>query len=253
LGIEGEVAATGGLGDLAEDVFFEGGFDDVAIGVADPFALVVGIGVGDEAAGLRADADAEDDDVFVSGELEEASEFGVGLTAVAEEYEAVIASGGLFEGFEGKFDGATEFAAAAGDGEDVEALDGFGDGGVVGGEGSLEVGVASEGDEADAVAGEEGEEVLGGELGAGEAIGDKVVGEHGAGGVDRDDDVAAGFTLGLLFFAVLRACGGDDEEAKGEDLAEESGPGAEGGDAGDELLAEAWGGEGGEGFGVGIY
>ena len=42
LSIEGEVSATGGLGDLAENVFFESGFDDVAIGVADPFALVVG-------------------------------------------------------------------------------------------------------------------------------------------------------------------------------------------------------------------
>ena len=252
LSIEGEVSATGGLGDLAEDLFIESSFDDVAIGVADPFALVVGIGVGDEAAGLRADADAEDDDVFVGGEFEEASEFGVGFAAVAEEDEAVIAGGRFFEGFEGEFDGATEFAAAAWDGEGVEALNGFRDGGVVGGEGGLEVGIASEGDEADAVASEEGEEVLGGEFGAGEAIGDEVVGEHGAGGVDRDDDVAAGFTLGLLFFAVLRACGGDDEEAEGEDLEEEGGPGAEGGDAGYELLAEAGGGEGGEGFAAAV-
>jgi hypothetical protein len=82
---------------------------------------------------------------------------------------------------------------------------------VVGGEGGLQVSVAGEDDEADAVAWEEGEEVLGGEFGAGHAIGHQIVSEHGAGGVDGDDEVATGFALGLLFFAPAGATGGEDK------------------------------------------
>ncbi len=247
LGVEREVTAAGGARHVAQEVFLERGLDGVAFGVAHPVAGAVGVGLGNEGAGLGADADGEDEDVFLGGAARPFGDLGVGLAAVGEEHEAVVAGGAFVEGLNGELEGAADLAAAARDGEGIDGLDGLGDGGVVGGEGGLQVGVAGEDDEADAVAGEQGEQVLGGELGAGEAVGDEVVREHGARAVDGEDDVAPALALGLLFLPPTRAAGGEDEQAEGGELKQEGGPGAQGGDAGDELMPQPGRGEGVQG------
>ena len=154
-------------------------------------------------------------------------EFGVGFAAIAEDDETVVASGAFVEGLDGEAERAGQLAAAARHGEGVDGLDGLSDSGVIGGEGSLKVGVASENDEADAVAGEEGKQVLSGELGAGEAIGSEVVSEHRAGGIDCDDEIASSLALRLLFLAPAGAAGSENEEAKGTELEQKGRPGAQ--------------------------
>jgi hypothetical protein len=114
LSIEGEVTAAGGAGELTQDIFVQRGADWGAVVVANPVAAFIGVGIRDEAAGFGADADGEDDDVFLGGLAGPLGEFGVGIATVAEDDEAVVAGGAFVKGLDGEADGAADLAAAPG-------------------------------------------------------------------------------------------------------------------------------------------
>src|SRR5690606_7821925 len=99
---------------------------------------------------------------------------------------------------------------------------------VIGAERALQEGGAGEDDEADAFAGGVFEQALGEQAGAVEAAGLDVVGEHRAGEVDGDDDLAGLVEDGFLQASPLRAGEGDGGAGEAE-AKPPAGAGASGG------------------------
>ena len=236
---EGEVGPAGAGGEFPENAGFELGLDHVAGSVANVVAPGIGVGVGNETATLGADADGDDEDVLLERTLDHGLDAGLGIAAVAEEDEAVSAGRGFLKGLNGEIQCVGEDGAAFGNGIEIERLDGLRHGVVIGRERRLKVGVSGEGNESDTITRHQRQQILCSERGAGEAIGREVVGQHAAGGVDRDDDIPSALGPLDFFLAPARLGEGDDEKSEGEDLKSENHPAKGRTGTGNEGVAQA--------------
>ncbi len=164
-------------GDLLEGGFIEPAAHRLSLVVAQVGVFPVGVADLQVGAFGGADADGEDLDP-VPGDLPRGLDgFSAEVLAVGQKDDS------LHIAFNGKclgcfFKGAAEVAAATGETTRADRIQAFPEGGVVEGGGRLEEGLSSVGDEPDPVAFEALDEVEHSELGAGQAGGPQVGGEH---------------------------------------------------------------------------
>ena len=204
------VNSAGGGGEFLECAGFEFREDDGAAFVFDEAAGAVG----QHRATERADAEAEDADVFLFQFFGAFFPIVVGGLAVAENHEEAVGSVGVAEGLEGGVEEGAVVGAALREIIGTQGGEEFAENFVIGAEWALEKGGAGKDDEADALALEFFEEGLDEELGAFEARGFDVGRQHRTREIDREEDFAGLVEDGFFEPTVLWTGEGENRERR---------------------------------------
>ena len=212
------VGALGFQGEIAQQVAVQSADDGGSPGVNDPVAGAgLGIGHKDLAPVFVSEADDDDPDSSLGGLSGGVQGKGVVILAVGEEQDHSGEVTAVPETRSGFADGFLQARASSGYAADVEVVQHQPEEAEVGGQGTENAGPARKGDQADLVAGQVREQVAKFGLGALQAIGRDVLGEHRSRDVQGDHDFRA--HLGCLdkFEAPLGTHQGDHDGEHRED------------------------------------
>ncbi len=189
-GVHDEAVSPGGFSEVLEDFRVEFADDVFAVFVFPKAVFFPGIG--DGSPGYCADAYGDDEEFAAFGFLRHGKGGFFGILAIAEDDEGIGAIRcAAFEILHGFAENHAEVCAAHAGPTTVNLFQGIAQGGVVVGEGDDEIRFSGKDDEADFIPGESIDEVVCGGTGFFQPGGNHIRGFHGAGDIQRDDEVSA--------------------------------------------------------------
>ena len=168
LGAELEKASASGGGKLLQHTTFQPRTHHIARVIANIVAL--NFGIGNERAAFGADTDRDDDNTRGGEALDVGHEVGVGIAAVTENHQRVVALGQCFDRTQHHIQQIAEIAAAPFDDGVVEGLQGLDDGVVIGRQRGLKISATCKRQQTDAFTGKFDHHIMCGQSCAGETI-----------------------------------------------------------------------------------